>query len=90
MPPAVPDKEYEWQHEKGFMHIETSAGFFHPSERTKSRGKNVTKLFKTHNVSLTHSNPYFLKSFSEQIAATRLFISGIEYINAYSGCLVQS
>lgn len=27
MPPAGPDQEYEWQHEKGFMHIKTLAIF---------------------------------------------------------------
>lgn len=72
------------------MHIETSAGFFLSKVRKPRAGGRMSqsylKLIKCHSL---HSNPYFLKSFSEQMAATRLFIS-MEFINAYSDVFINA
>lgn len=76
-------KRAKGQHEKGFMHIETTAGFL-SQEQARWRKKSYLK----HLMYRLLSNPYFPKSFMEQIAA-RLCIS-MEFINAYWVCLWQS
>lgn len=63
MPPAGPDKEYEWQHEKGVMHIETSAGFFSKEREPRAGGRmsqSYLKRIMYHSPILIH---IFLRAF---------------------------